>query len=88
MSGTLTLLRSITNGRHSFLCRSPSSRRARRTRQSALDFILESLREAPLAEIEDVWDIEIEKRVAAYDRGELETFSAENVFAVARRLAQ
>ena len=52
------------------------------------DVLLESLREAPLAEIEDVWDIEIEKRVAAYDRGELETFSAENVFAVARRLAQ
>ena len=52
------------------------------------DVLLESLREAPLAEIEADWDLEIEKRVAAYDRGELETFSAENVFAEARRLAR
>ena len=44
--------------------------------------------EAPLAEIEATWDREIEKRVAAYDRGELETFSAESVFAEARRLAR
>ncbi len=52
------------------------------------DLLLESLRDAPLAEIETAWDLEIEKRVAAYDRGELETFSAENVFAEARRLAR
>jgi len=52
------------------------------------DVLLESLRDAPLAEIETAWDPEIEKRVAAYDRGELEMFSAENVFAEARRLAR
>ena len=52
------------------------------------DVLLESLRDAPLAEIEATWDREIEKRVAAYDRGELETFSAESVFAEARRLAR
>ena len=52
------------------------------------DVPLESLRDAPLAEIETAWDLEIEKRVAAYDRGELEMFSAENVFAEARRLAR
>ena len=52
------------------------------------DVLLESLRDAPLAEIETAWDLEIEKRVAAYDCGELETFSAENVFAEARRLAR
>jgi putative addiction module component (TIGR02574 family) len=52
------------------------------------DVLLESLREVPLAEIETAWDLEIEKRVAAYDRGELATFLAEDVFAEARRLAR
>lgn len=52
------------------------------------DVLLESLRDAPFAEIEAAWNSEIEKRVAAYDRGELETFSAESVFAEARRLAR
>lgn len=52
------------------------------------DVLLESLRDAPLAEIEATWNREIERRVAAYDRGELETFSAESVFAEARRLAR
>lgn len=52
------------------------------------DVLLESLRDAPLAEIEATWDREIEKRVAAYDRGELETFSAESIFAEARRLTR
>jgi putative addiction module component (TIGR02574 family) len=52
------------------------------------ELLLESLRDAPIAEIEAAWDREIEERVAAYDRGELETFSAEDVFAEARRLAR
>jgi putative addiction module component (TIGR02574 family) len=52
------------------------------------DVLLESLRDAPLAEIEATWDREIEERVAAFDRGELEAFSAESVFAEARRLAR
>ena len=52
------------------------------------DVLLESLREAPLADIEAAWDREIEERVAAYERGELETFSAEDVFAEARRLTR
>jgi putative addiction module component (TIGR02574 family) len=50
--------------------------------------LLESLRDAPIAEIEAAWDREIEERVAAYDRGELKSFSAEDVFAEARRLAR
>ena len=50
--------------------------------------LLESLRDAPLAEIEKAWEVEIAERVAAYDRGELPTFSAESVFAEARRLAR
>ena len=52
------------------------------------DVLLESLRDAPVAEIEAAWDLEIEKRIAAFDRGELATFSAEEVFAEARRPAQ
>lgn len=52
------------------------------------DLLLESLRETPLAEIESAWDREIEERVAAYERGELKTFSAEDVFAEARRLTR
>ncbi|HMH17059.1 MAG TPA: addiction module protein [Burkholderiales bacterium] len=52
------------------------------------EVLLESLHEAPLAEIEAVWEREIEERAAAYDRGELQTISAEDVFAEARRLAR
>ena len=52
------------------------------------ELLLESLRDAPLADIELAWGREIEQRVAAYDRGELPTFSAESVFAEARRLAR
>ena len=52
------------------------------------EVLLESLRGAPLAEIEQAWEREIEERAAAYDRGELATFDAESVFAEARRLAR
>ena len=52
------------------------------------ELLLESLRDAPLAEIEKAWELKIEERTAAYDRGELPTFSAESVFAEARRLAR
>lgn len=47
--------------------------------------ILESLH-TPIAEVEAAWAAEIEKRVAAFDRGELESYPAEDVFAEARRL--
>jgi hypothetical protein len=40
----------------------------------------------PIAEVEAAWAAEIEKRVAAFDRGELESYPAEDVFAEARRL--
>ncbi|MGH2669091.1 MAG: addiction module protein [Burkholderiales bacterium] len=57
-------------------------------RAQLAETLLESLREAPLAEIEAAWDQEIAERVAAYDRGELKAFSAEEVFAEARRLVR
>ena len=47
--------------------------------------ILESLH-TPVAEIEAAWTAEIERRVAAYDRGEMPAYPAEDVFAEARRL--
>lgn len=57
-------------------------------RAKLAELLLESLRDAPLAEIEKAWEVEIAERVAAYDRGELPTFSAESVLAEAKRLAR
>jgi len=57
-------------------------------RAQLAEYLLESIQDPPLAEIEAAWDREIEERVAAYDRGELQTISAEDVFAEARRLAR
>jgi putative addiction module component (TIGR02574 family) len=56
-------------------------------RSRLVDLLLESLHESPLAEIEAAWATEIERRVAAYDRGEVETFAAEDLSAEARRIA-
>ncbi|HYC48419.1 MAG TPA: addiction module protein [Burkholderiales bacterium] len=57
-------------------------------RAELAEALLESLRETEIREIEAAWDREIEARVAAYERGELETITAEDVFAEARRLAR
>jgi putative addiction module component (TIGR02574 family) len=57
-------------------------------RAKLAELLLESLRDAPLGEIEQAWEREIEERAAAYDRGELPTVSAESVFAEARRLTR
>jgi len=56
-------------------------------RARLVELLLESLHEPPLAEIEAAWDAEIKRRVEAYERGEVQTFSAEEVFAEARRIA-
>ncbi|MFU8765748.1 MAG: addiction module protein [Haliea sp.] len=37
-------------------------------------------------EIEEAWAQEIEQRVAAFDRGEIQTFTTEAVFADAKRI--
>jgi putative addiction module component (TIGR02574 family) len=52
------------------------------------ELLLESLSEAPLADVEAAWEREIEDRVAAYERGEVQMHAAEDVFAEARRLAR
>jgi putative addiction module component (TIGR02574 family) len=49
------------------------------------EVLLESLQGPPLWEVEAAWNREIEARIAAYDRGELQASSAEDVFAEARR---
>jgi len=49
--------------------------------------MLESLH-SPLADIEAAWEEEIEQRVAAFDRGEIPLYPAEDVFAEARRLSR
>jgi len=50
------------------------------------EVLLETLRDDPLKEIEMAWQHEIEERVAAYDRGEVKTYAADEVFAEAKRL--
>ncbi|MCW5569558.1 MAG: addiction module protein [Steroidobacteraceae bacterium] len=51
------------------------------------ELMLESLH-APLSEIESAWSEEIERRAAAFDRGEIPAYPAEDVFAEARRLSR
>ena len=56
-------------------------------RSRRVDLLLDTLHEPPLAEIEAAWDKEIECRIAAHERGRVESFAAEDVFAEAQRLA-
>lgn len=61
----------------------PAEERAR-----LAEALLESLKDDSLNAIQTAWRREIEERVAAYDRGDVETFSAAQVFAEARRLSR
>jgi len=49
--------------------------------------MLESLN-VPVSEVENAWSEEIERRIAAFDRGEIPSYPAEDVFAEARRLSR
>jgi putative addiction module component (TIGR02574 family) len=53
-------------------------------RAKLAESMLESLH-TPVSEIEAAWSEEIERRVAAFDRGEMPEYPAEDVFAEARR---
>ncbi|MGH8480776.1 MAG: addiction module protein [Gammaproteobacteria bacterium] len=57
-------------------------------RAKLAEALLESLRAPPLSDIETEWAREIEDRVAAFDRGETQTYAAEDVFAEAKRLSR
>ena len=56
-------------------------------RSRLVELLLEPLHEPPLSDIEAAWDVEIVRRVQAHQRGEMESFAAEEVFAEARRIA-
>lgn len=57
-------------------------------RAQLAEILLESLHDSSRSEIEAEWEREIEKRVAAFDKGGLQTYPAEDVFAEARRMTQ
>lgn len=57
-------------------------------RAQLAELLLESLHDSPAGEIEAAWAAEIQQRVAAFERGGLKTYSAEEVFAEARRIAK
>ena len=56
-------------------------------RAKLAEAMLESLH-APLSEIQSAWAEEVERRVAAFDRGEIPAYAAEDVFAEARRMSR
>ena len=60
---------------------------APRERERLVELLLETLVEPAAPEVEDAWNREIERRVAAHQRGEVETFDLDDVLAEARRLA-
>jgi putative addiction module component (TIGR02574 family) len=57
-------------------------------RSRLVDMLLESLNEQSLTEIEAAWDEEAERRLAAYDRGDVQAIDGEEVLAKARALAR
>lgn len=56
-------------------------------RSRLVDMLLVSLHERPSAQIEAAWDEEAARRLAAYDRGDLQAIDGEEVLAQARSLA-
>lgn len=57
-------------------------------RSRLVDLLLESLHESPIDEVEKAWALEIERRLAAYDRGEIQSVEGSEVLAKARSLAR
>ena len=57
-------------------------------RSRLVDLLLVSLHEDPLGQIEAAWDEEAERRLTAYDRGEVQAIDGEEVLAKARALAR
>ena len=57
-------------------------------RSRLVDMLLASLHEAPMAKVEAAGDKEVEHRLCAYDRGEMQAIDGEEVLAMARRHAE
>ncbi len=60
----------------------------REERELLVDELLASLNEPAAHELDAAWEAEIERRLSAFDRGEVEAISAEDVFAKARAIAK
>ena len=56
-------------------------------RERLVELLLKSLVESASPDIKGAWDREIESRVAAYQRGEVETYPLDDVLAAAQRIA-
>jgi putative addiction module component (TIGR02574 family) len=61
---------------------------ALRDRERMVDELLESLNEPAAADLNATWEIEIERRLAEYDRGDVQAIDAAEVFSKSRRIAQ
>ena len=57
-------------------------------RSRLVEVLLESLHGVLGCDVEAAWDAEVERRLAAHDRGELQTLDGEAVLARARNLAR
>ncbi|MBQ1764069.1 MAG: addiction module protein [Aquincola sp.] len=57
-------------------------------RSRLIDLLLVSLHERPLADVEAAWDEEVERRLGAHDRGEIQSLEGEQVLAEASRIAR
>ena len=57
-------------------------------RARLVEALRESLQDTPAAEVATAWNREIEARLDAYERGELQSLRAESVFAQARLLGR
>jgi putative addiction module component (TIGR02574 family) len=60
----------------------------REDRERLVDELLASLNEPAVTQLDAAWSAEIERRLAAYDRGEIQALSADEVFAKARAIAR
>lgn len=56
-------------------------------RERLVELLLERLVEPAAPEFEEAWNREIERRVAAYKSGEIETYDLDDVLADAKRIA-
>jgi putative addiction module component (TIGR02574 family) len=57
-------------------------------RARLVEVLLQSLQGTRLSDVEAAWKREIEGRVAAYNRGDLKAFPAEDVFGEAKRIGR
>jgi putative addiction module component (TIGR02574 family) len=56
-------------------------------RERLVELLLDSLEHAPDPQVEEMWRLEIRRRVTAYERGEAVLHDADEVMAEAKRLA-